>query len=357
MKRLAACVRILAGSLALAAACATVAPAEVSFQELKTRLAPHGKWLVSERYGSVWQPSVARTGWNPYYDGHWVVTDVGQTWVSDYPWGALPYHYGTWALESRRGWVWVPGDTWAPSWVVFRTGPDVIGWAPVAPGFAVGAAIGSEPDADASFVFLPSRQFFAPRVGASALPASRTATLVDTTKIVRNSIRIENHVVVNRGPGLSELQRATGRPVRVVRLETIKGMGPDVRREMRVDEAHVRRGVRAAAPRMAAASKARAGEGGREVAPASSGSRGRDAAVEKTAYDEIDTPRPARVAHQDVYDRADDDRRSRTSTSGRESVGGETRSDRDVRLLASREKQDRGRTRPVEKTLRSKSRS
>jgi hypothetical protein len=66
---------------------------------------------------------------------------MGWTWISDYEWGAIPYHYGTWVADRNVGWVWIPGRVWAPSWVVFRTGPDYIGWAPVPTGYSVGMSI------------------------------------------------------------------------------------------------------------------------------------------------------------------------------------------------------------------------
>src|SRR5947208_3555638 len=79
----------------------------ISFDFFYSDLSPHGSWLVSGSYGRVWQPAVYRAGWNPYYDGHWVYTDVGWAWLSDYEWGAVPYHYGTWVLDMDLGWVWV----------------------------------------------------------------------------------------------------------------------------------------------------------------------------------------------------------------------------------------------------------
>lgn len=394
MRKLAACVRVVACALALGAAVAMAGRALASPPEYTSKLSPHGIWLDSSRYGRVWQPFVAKPGWNPYYDGHWEYTDVGHTWVSDYSWGAIAYHYGTWAVEPGRGWVWIPGNIWAPSWVVFRSGPDFIGWAPVAPEFVVGGVIVSGPDYDASFVFVPSRQFFAPRVRTCALPPSQTTVIVTKTKIVQKSFQIENQVVVNRGPSLEELRRVTGRPVRVVRLESVKGMGADVRREARFDEWRVRNGVHASEPKVAwmprgaAVSKtsasneydargdAQRSDEPRRSAPSGMESQGRGAThesvhgsvtesargtvAEKTVYDETARPGAARVAHQDEVV---DERPSRVSEGSHGSAGsrgsanGETQSDRDVKLLASREKEARGRARTVEKPVRPKTSS
>lgn len=375
MRKLAACVRVVACALALGAAVATAGRALASPPEFTSRLSPHGLWLDSSRYGRVWQPFVAKPGWNPYYDGHWEYTDVGHTWVSDYPWGGIAYHYGTWAMEPSRGWVWIPGNIWAPSWVVFRSGPDFIGWAPVAPEFVVGGVIVSGSEYDASFVFVPSRQFFAPRVRTCVLPPSQTTVIVTRTKIVQKSLRIENQIVVNRGPSLEELRRATGRPVRVVSLESVKGMGPDVRHEARFDEWRVRNGVHASEPRMGSMARGPAlskSSGSNEYdtrgdaprsgqlrggAPSGIEPQGRGTVTERTAYDEVERPGAARVAHQDA---SDDDRHSRgsegahASAGSRGSAAGETQSDRDVKLLASREKEARGRARTMQKPIRPK---
>src|SRR5215471_6072329 len=115
----------------VAAPAAPARAADVSFSFFYSNLSPHGSWMTSAQFGQVWQPVDYDAGWNPYYDGHWVYSDLGWTWVSDYSWGDIPYHYGTWVMDADFGWVWVPGYVWAPSWVTFRTGPDYIGWAPV----------------------------------------------------------------------------------------------------------------------------------------------------------------------------------------------------------------------------------
>lgn len=240
---------LLAGVVLAGVLFSKPASATVSFDFFHSNLSPHGRWMVSGSYGRVWQPAVYRPGWNPYYDGHWEETDVGNTWVSDYGWGAVPYHYGTWVFDPRYGWVWVPGYTWAPSWVVFRTGPDYIGWAPVRPNFTVGVTIVAgdyEPD---RFVFVPCRSFFEPRVRTVIVPASQTTVIINKTKIVNKSITIENNTVVNRGLSVTELRRVTGRPVKPVPLERVRGLGPKVKREeIRLDAAKVKQGVRAAEP-------------------------------------------------------------------------------------------------------------
>src|SRR6266850_3195425 len=171
------------------------ARAEVSFGVFYSNLSPYGSWQVSGQYGRVWQPDVHASGWNPYYDGHWVYTDLGWTWVSDYEWGAIPYHYGTWALEPELGWVWVPGYVWAPSWVVFRSGPSYVGWAPVPPSFSIGMSFSFSNYGPDQFVFVREADFVAPQIHRFALPIERSRVVFNDTKVI-NNIRIENNVVV-----------------------------------------------------------------------------------------------------------------------------------------------------------------
>ena len=206
--------------LALAASiAATPARADVSFGFFYSNLEPHGSWLVSANYGRVWQPAVYAPGWNPYYDGHWAYTDAGWMWASDYAWGAIPYHYGTWAMDPRYGWVWVPGYTWAPAWVTFRSGPDYIGWAPVAPGFSVGVSFGAPIPASSAFVYVPTRSFMAPRIRTYVVPAYR----VRGSNVVSSPV-LRRDAVVTRGPDPWVVERATRQPVRHTSIESASRM-------------------------------------------------------------------------------------------------------------------------------------
>jgi hypothetical protein len=234
----------------------------IGISSFESNLSPHGNWFVSAQYGRVWQPSVYHAGWNPYYDGHWVYTDVGWTWVSDYRWGSIPYHYGTWALDPEVGWVWVPGEVWAPSWVVFREGPGYVGWAPVPVGYSVGASFtfgnhgyydnnyGYDYDPNV-FVFVGDRDFLAPRIRERIVPVYRTRTIIQRTTVL-NTVRVENNIVVNRGPSVRTIERSTGvrvQPERIERVERVAPMTRVTRDELRVDRTRTQSGpIRATAP-------------------------------------------------------------------------------------------------------------
>jgi hypothetical protein len=100
-------------------------------------LTPHGRWLLLDDGTWSWQPRIliSTPDWRPYWDGgHWVWTDQGWYWMSDYPWGGVTFHYGRWQAHPVYGWVWVPDRVWGPAWVVWRNSGDYYGWAPLPAG-------------------------------------------------------------------------------------------------------------------------------------------------------------------------------------------------------------------------------
>jgi hypothetical protein len=122
----------------LALALIAVAPAASAQDRAVTyeTLTPYGDWVVTSSYGRVWHPhaSVVGVDFVPYASsGRWVHTDMGWEFDAPWDWGWLPFHYGRWYLDDAYGWVWVPGDVWAPAWVEWRYGGGYIGWAPLGP--------------------------------------------------------------------------------------------------------------------------------------------------------------------------------------------------------------------------------
>jgi len=126
----------------------TPPPTEVTVNYFYDNLAPYGSWVEVEGYGRCWRPTavIYDSGWRPYCDrGHWVYTDCGWYWDSDYSWGAT-FHYGRWFRHSRYGWCWYPGGIgfggrhyWSPALVAFvgfghgGFGFGHVGWVPLAP--------------------------------------------------------------------------------------------------------------------------------------------------------------------------------------------------------------------------------
>jgi len=102
-------------------------------------LTQHGEWVDYEHYGPVWHPRVEEN-WRPYTNGRWTPTSQGYVFESHEPWGWATYHYGNWMPTPHYGWVWVPGRTWYPNTVTWRTSPETeavnasyVGWAPIPP--------------------------------------------------------------------------------------------------------------------------------------------------------------------------------------------------------------------------------
>ena len=83
----------------------------VSVSTFEPALSPYGEWVYAENVGRVWRPAVNVVGedFEPYQSGgHWVYSDEGWMFESDYDWGWAPFHYGRWYREPRFGWVWAP---------------------------------------------------------------------------------------------------------------------------------------------------------------------------------------------------------------------------------------------------------
>lgn len=104
--------------------------------QIMASLTPFGDWVVAGRWGRVWAPRGMPANWRPYTYGHWTVASDVWTWHSDWRWGWAAFHYGRWTYDVTYGWVWVPGDVWAPAWVVWRDSGGYVGWAPAPPGYS-----------------------------------------------------------------------------------------------------------------------------------------------------------------------------------------------------------------------------
>ncbi len=188
-------------------------------------LSSYGSWFETPDYGYVWQPAVVReANWRPYSRGRWICSDRGWTWVSDEPFGWATYHYGRWALLNGRGWIWVPGSEWAPSWVSWRENDSHIGWAPLPPEtlgwrgynwdssvdvrFGIGAAC---------FNFVAIRNFGSP-IYRHCLPVSGNQGWYGNTVNI-TYIHVKNRQVICGGPRYQHINERIGRPIPFHRLE------------------------------------------------------------------------------------------------------------------------------------------
>ncbi len=209
----------------------------------------YGDWVEVDGLGRVWHPWVA-ADWRPYTYGRWVFTDLGWTWVAYEPWGYIPHHYGSWAMTTF-GWAWVPGYTYYPAHVTWLSAGAYVGWYPAAPwgwsnyrrgyrhgyrhgfrrGYNVGYRDGWDDARYANYVSWNRvtsenlARYVRPGTSFSRLPAGELRPL-------------------RRGPDRFRVERATGRPLRVV---------PVAERQVRIGS----RTVRAVRPEGVAPSIAR----------------------------------------------------------------------------------------------------
>lgn len=187
-------------------------------------LAPHGQWVNTPEYGRVWIPN-AGPDFQPYAsNGHWVVTEYGNTWVSDYAWGWAPFHYGRWFQDRYRGWAWVPGNEWGPAWVSWRSGGGYYGWAPLGPGLNININV----NIPASYwTFVPQVYITSPRLYSYCVPRPRVVNIYQNTTIINNVYRVNNRAYAY-GPRRDEIERVTRQSVPVYRIENTGRPGRDV---------------------------------------------------------------------------------------------------------------------------------
>ncbi len=192
-----------------------------------TKLEPHGAWLETADYGYVWQPREAESSrsWRPYTNGRWVYTDAGWTWISEEPFGWATYHYGRWTRLRGIGWVWVPGQQWAPAWVSWRKSNDYVGWAPLPPEARFDQRTGIRNWSDNyydigpdQYCFVATREFGAQRAESTILPPERNVAIVNQTTNVTN-ITYNNTTIVNEGPNYDEVRAQSREPMQRFRLE------------------------------------------------------------------------------------------------------------------------------------------
>jgi hypothetical protein len=97
----------------------------------------YGLWYNVPGYGMAWQPYGVGAGWMPFSAGEWMFMnggfDMGWNWISDEPWGWMPYHYGAWFDVPGEGWFWSPENMGAfmPGNASFVNVGGVTGWTPV----------------------------------------------------------------------------------------------------------------------------------------------------------------------------------------------------------------------------------
>ena len=198
-----------------------------SYDTFYSKLDPYGDWRETADYGYVFQPRAAEGSrkWRPYTNGRWVYTEAGWTWVSEEPFGWATYHYGRWTRLRNIGWVWVPGDEWAPAWVSWRKSDEYVGWAPLPPEATFDRRAGIHQWADnyydlgpEEYAFVSTNEFGSQRIEQTVVPQERNITIVSQTINVTN-ITYNNTMIVNQGPNYEDLSHRSRQPIARLRLE------------------------------------------------------------------------------------------------------------------------------------------
>src|SRR5439155_1194936 len=141
------------------------------------------------------------------------------------PFGWATYHYGRWTRLRGIGWVWVPGEEWAPAWVSWRTSNDYVGWAPLPPEAHFERRTGIQNWADNyydispdQYSFVPVREIGTERIERAVVAPEQNVTIVNQTTNVTN-ITYNNTTVVNQGPNYDQLRARSQQPIARLRLE------------------------------------------------------------------------------------------------------------------------------------------
>ncbi|RZK41611.1 MAG: hypothetical protein EOO90_10530 [Pedobacter sp.] len=188
---------------------------EVSLQSFYDELSPYGQWINDPQYGYVWRPDVDQDEFRPYYtNGRWVMTEYGNTWVSNYDWGWAPFHYGRWVHNRYNNWVWIPDTVWGPAWVSWRSGGGYYGWAPLGPSISIGINIGrgGYRIPDMCWNFVPYNNIY-----YNSYPryyGNRNRVYIQNTVIINNTY-VRNNRTYYTGPRAEDIRRRTNQNVTV----------------------------------------------------------------------------------------------------------------------------------------------
>ncbi len=199
----------------------------MSIDYFRSQLSPYGTWVDVPGTGLCWRPFAETSDpyWRPYFDqGHWVYTDNGWFWQSDYNWGDIVFHYGRW-LRDPIGWVWAPGYDWAPAWVAWRNVDGYCGWAPLPPaavfrvgvGLTFGGRVGVDLDFGLGpdmFTFVSYDHFWDHHLHEFLVPHDRVR-LFWGHSVIMNGYRFDHGHIIVEGLGRDRIARLTHHDVRV----------------------------------------------------------------------------------------------------------------------------------------------
>jgi hypothetical protein len=163
--------------------------------DVRNTLSQYGRFVQHQKYGEVWVPSVTPQGWHPYPPCNWVNSkQYGWYYDDKTPWGQIVHHYGRWVYDAQMGWIWTPGSEFSPGWVVWRTSPEWVGWAPMLPDQDVQKISAADFNNAGYWIFVETRKF-AQGCNGTIAPASQVPVLLKQTTYVTD-IRLVGGIVV-----------------------------------------------------------------------------------------------------------------------------------------------------------------
>jgi hypothetical protein len=151
--------------------------------EVRSVLSQYGRFVQHAKYGEVWIPTVTPQGWHPYPPCNWVNSrKYGWYYDDKTQWGQIVHHYGRWVSDPQMGWIWTPGAEFSPAWVVWRTSPEWIGWAPMLPDQDVQTVANADFNNAAYWTFVETQKF-AQGCAMRAPPSQVPMLLTQTTYV------------------------------------------------------------------------------------------------------------------------------------------------------------------------------
>src|SRR6516165_869382 len=153
--------------------------------DVRAVLSQYRNFVQHQRYGEVWVPTATPPGWHPYPPCHWVYTKhLGWYFDDKTPWGAIVHHYGRWSNDPQMGWIWVPDNEFSPGWVVWRTSPQWIGWAPTPPDTDIQLVSSDQFNSGSQWIFIDVAKMRSGCTDVAVVTAGQFPLVIGQTKYV-----------------------------------------------------------------------------------------------------------------------------------------------------------------------------
>jgi hypothetical protein len=172
----------------LTPASAQAQPAASTADPVRALLSQYGKFVQHPKYGEVWVATAVTPGWHPYPPCRWVDTkQYGWYYNDETPWGRIVHHYGRWSHDPQMGWVWIAGSEFSPAWVIWRTSPQWIGWAPMMPEVDFQTIANQQATDNSAWIFMETEKFDAGCNGPHTIaPTASIPVILAQTHFVTN---------------------------------------------------------------------------------------------------------------------------------------------------------------------------